>query len=373
MASAMALSVGLLAVGGLACDRSTTDEPAATSPVPTAATPAPTPAPEVVRAPSLLDGVLDAAIAPPPSGGSTYRVDAYLAALVVEQLRRDAMPFTAWRGDGDDPARASAGYRVGPLSPTDLWTRIGLAEGDIIQAVNGISTDTAGWTEDALPLSENRVTVTVFRDDLSFVLSYRLMGGMTWSAMMAAPTEPSTDPAVVAVADPPAGDEPSEPVGTEDKQPGAGGPSGAGGSSPTKPSPSTGSGRPSPSKGAGTTPRPSKGSPVARCRSSSDCSIDKAYFNSIVKSPSKLESQARIVPAIRNDVHSGYKLKSVRSGSAVAQLGFRTGDKITHINGRDLTNEFEAMQLYLGLSGTRKFRVRYERGGSVRNKTIAVE
>lgn len=111
---------------------------------------------------------------------------------------------------------------------------------------------------------------------------------------------------------------------------------------------------------------------MAQCTTDSRCTLKKSYFDSIVRSPSKLESQANIVPAIRNDVHSGYKLKSVRSGSAVAQLGFRSGDKITHINGRDLTNDLEAMQLYMGLSGTRRFNVRYVRGGSARTKTIDV-
>ena len=111
---------------------------------------------------------------------------------------------------------------------------------------------------------------------------------------------------------------------------------------------------------------------MARCSSSTRCSIDKAYFDSIVRSPSKLESQAHVVPAIRNDIHSGYKLKTVRSGSAVHQLGFRSGDKITHINGRDLTNDLEAMQVYMSLSSTRSFRIRYERGGAARTKTIDV-
>jgi general secretion pathway protein C len=112
---------------------------------------------------------------------------------------------------------------------------------------------------------------------------------------------------------------------------------------------------------------------VARCASAQSCTLDKAYFDGLVRSPAKLESQAQVVPAIRNDVFSGYKLKSVRSGSPVHQLGFRSGDKITHINGRDLTNELEAMQLYMGLSNTKQFRVRYVRGSSTRTKTITVK
>lgn len=93
----------------------------------------------------------------------------------------------------------------------------------------------------------------------------------------------------------------------------------------------------------------------------------------MIASPSKLQAQADVVPAIRDDVFSGYKLRTVKAGTTVAQLGFRSGDKVTHVNGRDLTNDAQAMQLYLGLSSTRVFKVRYIRGGATRNKTITVQ
>jgi type II secretory pathway component PulC len=92
----------------------------------------------------------------------------------------------------------------------------------------------------------------------------------------------------------------------------------------------------------------------------------------MVAAPASLQREVTVVPAIRNDVHSGYKLKSVRPGSTAAQLGFRSEDKITHINGYDLTDDMQAMQLYTGLSGTRLFKVRYERGGRALVKTIRV-
>jgi len=179
------------------------------------------------------------------------------------------------------------------------------------------------------------------------------MGAMAWNGLrrdLAPPTE--------VVLAPPVDDEPSAPSdlprGTGADPRGGGGSKSAGGKS---------------KGGSGGKP---KGKSVAQCSSSSRCTLDKAYFDGLVRSPSKIESQAKIVPAIRNDVHSGYKLRTVRSGSVVAQLGFRAGDKITHINGRDLTNDLEAMQLYMGLSGTRSFKVRYVRGGSARTKTIDV-
>ena len=93
----------------------------------------------------------------------------------------------------------------------------------------------------------------------------------------------------------------------------------------------------------------------------------------MVASPSKLKSQVTVVPAIANDVHSGYRLKSVKSGSPAYKLGFRRGDKVTHVNGHDLTNDLEALALYAGLGSTKKFHVRYVRGGASRSKTIHIK
>jgi len=101
--------------------------------------------------------------------------------------------------------------------------------------------------------------------------------------------------------------------------------------------------------------------------------MSKSYFDSIVNNPSKLESQANIVPAIANDVHSGYKLKSIKPGSAIQKLGFQSNDKITHINGADLTDDFQAAQLYMGVANTSVFKIRYERGGARLVKTVVVK
>ncbi len=368
----MGIAILVLCSGaGLACDSGAPKEEPSTkeeaAPVASDASAAgPTDAATPAAASSLLDGILPSAIEPPPEGGSTYRIDAYVAALVVEQLRRDPAPFSRW-SDGGEPGTPTAGYQVGAVPSDSLWGRMGLLEGDVVEAINGVPMDDEGWAAEALGRSENRITITVFREGISSTLSFRLMGGMAWSRVLdqgekTAPPEASADdePDVVAVADAP-------------RNPGGGGGGGGGASrgrgagGKSRPS-SPGGSRPS----SGGKSRPSS-SAVARCSSPSACTIDKPYFDSLVRSPSKLESQANVVPAIRNDVHSGYKLKTVRSGTAVHQLGFRSGDKITHINGRDLTNDIEAMQLYMGLSSTRTFRVRYVRGGSTRNKTISVK
>ena len=383
---ALAVVIALAGVSGLAagCEalRGKPDEAPAEAKAPAEAEET-TPAPEPPEAPpSLLAGVIERAIVPPPEGGSTYRVDAYLGALIVEQLRVNPLPFTAWRSETQDPARPSAGYRVGPLAADDPWSRLGLKEGDIITELNGVPSTDEGWVAQALSRGENQVTVGVFRDGVSIVLSYRMMGAMAWNAVR----QELVPPSEMLLAEAPEDDDPGETAGDL----GLGGDDEAGsdpgGSVGVGTRPSSGS-RPSSGAGTGSGARPRGGSssgsgssrpstggaaPVAQCSSDSRCTIKKSYLDGVLASPAKLEREATIVPAIRNDVHSGYKLKTVRPGSAVAQLGFRAGDKITHINGRDLTNDIEAMQLYMGLSSTRRFNVRYVRGSSTRTKTIDV-
>jgi type II secretory pathway component PulC len=393
--SALALAVACLL--GTGCDAITgkADDPkpataeasaeAAKQPATAAATEAP------VVPPSLLVGVIPQAIERLPDAGNTWRVDAYVAALIVEQLRKSPLPFTPWRSDGAVPGQPSAGYRVGALAPDGPWAALGLREGDIVQSVNGVPTETPDWTTQALERADTRVTVSVYREDVTITLDYRLVGGMAWQSLV----QPRIDLAggdgdALAVADPPVDDGAAEDlrgtgVGGGGAGVGGGGGGGGGGGaydgpySPPRPSSggsaSGGGGGSGGGSGAGGgVPRPvePKGA-VARCKSADVCSIDEAYFDGLVASPSKMQAQADVVPAISNDVFSGYKLKTVRSGTAAHQLGFRSGDKITHVNGRDLTNDAEALAVYMSLSSTNLFKVRYVRGGSTRTKTITVE
>lgn len=396
-----AVALAAVCLWGTGCDalRGKSEEP----PVTVAGGPAtqaePAPAPEAsALPPTLLVGVIPQGIERLPDAGNTWRVDAYVAALIVEQLRKSPLPFTPWRSDAPAPGQPSAGYRVGALAPDSTWATLGLREGDIVQTVNGVSTGDADWSTRALQGAENQITVTVYRDDVSITLAYRLVGGLAWQGIVrpgAAAGLDAGDP--LAVAEPPA--EPVDDlrgVGLDDggaAQAGGGGGSAGGGGGggrgggggggaydgPYSPSGGSAGGGGGGSGGGGSgggsgssKPSSPKGS-VASCKSASVCSIDEAYFDSMVSSPSKLQAQADVVPAISNDVFSGYKLKTVRSGTALHQLGFRSGDKVTHVNGRDLTDDAQALAMYMSLSSTRTFKVRYVRGGSTLNKTITVE
>ncbi len=291
-------------------------------------------------------------IVPPSFDDGTYRVDPFVAVLLFERFSADLEPFSRVEAEGPAPG----GYRLGALAADDVLTRLGLREGDIVEALNGVPLRDAEQVELALDAAENRLTVTIFREDLSFTNSYRFDGGLAWRDVIA-DDEPETEPEAAEV-DPDPEAAPPEPAPKAGRSVSPGGGRSARSSRPKE------SSKPARPK------RPT--STDIRCASAASCTITKAKFDDLRASPSALQSGVDIVPAIRNDVFSGYKLKRVSAGSPVHALGFRSGDKITHVNGRDLTDDAQAMALYWSLGSSKVFKVRYERGGRKRVKTVRV-
>ncbi len=337
-----------------------------------------------------LDDALALGVLPPPPSGSTYRVDAFVPALVVAALEQSGPTwFAAYEGTPEKVGYEVEGFAVSDAALQAGFARLGLKAGDIIEEINGVPAKDPATMQRALAGSDTGVTVGVFREDYSFVLSYRFEPGLAWGRTLEAKA-----PMLVAAADGDDGVVPVEPdeygavgetpVPDPQLQPSAGGgvgPSAGGGGSPSGGG-GGGGGTKKPSGGGSTpVPKPSTGgggsggggtSSAVSCASGGTCTIRRAYFDSMTSSPSKLESQATIVPAIQNDVFSGYKLKWVRPGSTVQQLGFRSGDKITHVNGRDLTDDAQALALYLSLKSTSKYTIRYVRGGKNATKVVQV-
>lgn len=341
-----------------------------------AAAPAPAP-PKETPEQLALAAVLERSIEPPKGSDATYRVDPFVAALVYEEIKSGTGP----RFQADEAPRV--GFKVGAVAGDTLLHRLGLRTGDVIEAINGVQLTDASRVAFALDGAENSVALTIVRDDVTITQSYRLTHALAWTELLAS-LGGGTAIAAAAEGGTPDGESSAEGVAAGDEDGGAA--RGDGGSipddhgKPIKPSGGGGGGgtsTPKPIGGGGggggsTTPTKPSGASQVSCEGSR-CTISKAYFDKMTSSPSAINSQATIVPAIQNDVFSGYKLKSVKAGSNVAKLGFQAGDKITHINGKDLTNDLEAAQVYFGLGSTKVYKVRFIRGGSQMVKTIVVE
>ncbi len=328
--------------------------------VPKADAPAAGPSADAAAKPAGLDAALARGIQPPSFDDGTFRVDPFVAVILFERYAAapaDA-PFERVEASGPAPA----GYRVTHAQEGDLLWALGLREGDVVEKLNAVAATGPEQIELALDAAENRLTVTLFREDLSFTNSYRFEGGLAWRDVIAGdgvpdegtgePTPPEGTPEVTPATE-------TEPPAARSKPPARRG------ASSRKPK-SSGRGSATPARPVAPT------STDIRCASASACTITKRAFDNLRASPSKLQSGVNIVPAIRNDVFSGYKLKSVSSGSPVHKLGFRAGDKITHVNGRDLTDDAQAMALYWSLGSSKLFKVRYQRGGRNLVKSIRV-
>lgn len=100
--------------------------------------------------------------------------------------------------------------------------------------------------------------------------------------------------------------------------------------------------------------------------------IRRTEIDTLLADPSRASRQLRYMPHISGGKHRGYRLLSVTPKSAVAGLGFRKGDVITQVNGYNLSDDGDLFALYMELGGTSTYRIKYERAGVQRLKTVRV-
>jgi type II secretory pathway component PulC len=359
------LSLPTLACGRAVDGGTPTGEGRIAAPSPSAATSSTPAPPEVARPAPPLHRVWPLAIAADPDEEHTFVVDSFVAALVFEHIASGAADEWVPVRPTD---RLEGGYRLTSIPDGIPYDAVGLQPGDVVESLNGVVLTGPERFGFALDGAATLAVASIHRDERQFSLKVRLEGGRAWMARLAEysgePRDTSDTGGVESGELPLAADPSTEPAPVAE----------AGGSSsrpPAKARPSTSPAtRPTATPGA---KRPSSTAAKVQCATSTRCSIDADHFGRLVADPARLEAQADVVPAIRDDVFSGYRLRSVRAGSDVARLGFRAGDKITHINGHDLTQDAEAVRFYLSLPSSKLFKIRYERGGQRLVKTVTVQ
>ena len=317
----------------------------------------------------------------PGAGDGTYLIDPFVAALVYDELathgHRHARPVTA------TPSRP-AGYELHDLESHPLLSRLGLRNGDIVVELDGQRLDGVDDPGRLVATAARRIKLKVFRDDHAFVLVYRLQPALAWHGIVGSPSGPGAwrdqqdattapiDPALPPP-DPPTPMEPEDAVvpsagsASSETSPGKTKPK-----AKPKPKPKpNGDAKPPPNPGSDK-PGASPGNPDVHCSSPGHCTITRTAFSQLTASPERTKRQYGIVPAVRNDVHSGYKVKKVPAGSHLAAMGFRPDDKVTHINEIFVADDAQAIRLISMVQSSKSFRVRYERRGVARVKTIVV-
>ena len=92
--------------------------------------------------------------------------------------------------------------------------------------------------------------------------------------------------------------------------------------------------------------------------------VDRALIARAIANPMAFARDARIVPSTGKDgTPDGFKVVSVRPGSAVAGLGLTRGDTIRAINGITLDSMDQVMSAFGKLQGARDLQLDLTRGG----------
>lgn len=309
--------------------------------------------------PAALRAAIAAGVRPRGQNEASFEVDAFVAALAVEELAAGAGGLKL------EPAiegGAQVGYRVVSVAEGSAYARVGLLAGDVVEAIGDVTLDSPGRAAGVLASLQRGASVAVIRAGVGFTIDLRVAGGLAWSELLRTragspqghvPEDRPPEVAVVEeIAPPPEPSVPGEPR-----------PVGVG--KPSRPSsaPLPGVQRP----GSATPSSSSGSSGAAACSTAASCTLDRRTFDAAVADPGRLSSQVSIAPA-----RGGYKLTRVAPNSAISQLGFRAGDTLISVNGNRLDDDADALALYMGLGSASKYVVVYERGGVRATKTIAL-
>ncbi|MEZ4450229.1 MAG: hypothetical protein R3B09_12200 [Nannocystaceae bacterium] len=368
----IAAVVGLLA--GLSCAGGCS-EPAATPPVrEAAARPALGPA---------FQSAMTAGIRV-REGDGVVEVDSFLASVALEALLAGESGLTL--EPRVDAGGETQGYRIRGVTADSIFGRVGLRDGDVVGAINGVGLTSPGRALGALQGARRQIVIGLERGDGALLLEVHLVDGLAWAQTLAtqgaAPERPPAaivdasslvaavdDDALAAVGEPPP--VPVQPVPKASK-------GGAAPSGPAKPIPTSKGGSAGGSKSTGgssgssgsNSSSGSSGSSATAgslCTRPDTCTVRRSEFNAALADPESASDQANFVGTSR-----GYNLYSIKRGSTIARLGFQNGDLIKTINGYRIADTGEAMALYLSLNGTSTYRVVYERAGKSLTKTIKV-
>jgi len=95
--------------------------------------------------------------------------------------------------------------------------------------------------------------------------------------------------------------------------------------------------------------------------------IDKALGNL-----NDIAMQARIVPAFKDGVATGFKLFSIRPDSLYTKIGIQNGDVVRRINGFEINSPDKALEVYAKLKESNRIEIEVDRNGTPVRKTYNV-
>jgi general secretion pathway protein C len=128
----------------------------------------------------------------------------------------------------------------------------------------------------------------------------------------------------------------------------------------------------------------SRGSNVARLKSnkksersktlgSKNISLKRERIDAAVNDLGSLMKQVRIRPHYKDGRSDGLTLSGIRSGSIFSEMGFRNGDVIVGVDGKNIESVDDALSLYENLQSAENVQVQLRRRGRLQTIDYTVE
>jgi general secretion pathway protein C len=92
--------------------------------------------------------------------------------------------------------------------------------------------------------------------------------------------------------------------------------------------------------------------------------VQKSELDKTLSNLNDVAMQARIVPAFKDGVATGFKLFSIRPDSIYSKIGVQNGDVIRRINGFEINSPDKALEAYAKLKDSTRVEIEIERNGS---------
>jgi general secretion pathway protein C len=100
--------------------------------------------------------------------------------------------------------------------------------------------------------------------------------------------------------------------------------------------------------------------------------IPRDEINKALGNLNDIAMQARIVPAFKDGVATGFKLFSIRPDSLYTKIGIQNGDIVRRINGFEINSPDKALEVYSKLKESNRIEIEIDRNGTPMTKQYNV-
>jgi general secretion pathway protein C len=101
--------------------------------------------------------------------------------------------------------------------------------------------------------------------------------------------------------------------------------------------------------------------------------VERSKIEQATKNLNQLMRQARIRPHFTNGKPDGIRLSGIRPGSIFEDIGFKSGDIITSVNGESIESVDDALKFYSSLKSAQDVSLQIRRNGLDQNINYTVE